>query len=80
MLSPKQAAQPNPSSPALCLQDTTSPWSTDYGGNIFLLNLDTNARKEKMKNNFFNLKKKEKKNKIQEKEKERERKEEQDPI
>ena len=34
MLSPKQAAQPNPSYPALCRQDTTSPWSTDYGGNI----------------------------------------------
>ena len=33
MLSPKQAAQPNPSSPTLCRQDTTSPWSTDYGGN-----------------------------------------------
>ena len=34
MLSPKQAAQPNPSCPALCCQDTTSPWSTDYRGNI----------------------------------------------
>ena len=33
-LSPKQAAQPNPSNPALCRQDTTSPWSTDYEGNI----------------------------------------------
>ena len=33
MLSPKQAAQPNPSYPALCRQDTTSPWSTDYEGN-----------------------------------------------
>ena len=33
MLSPKQAAQPNPSNPALRRQDTTSPWSTDYGGN-----------------------------------------------
>ena len=29
MLSPKQAAQPNPSYPALCRQDTTSPWSTN---------------------------------------------------
>ena len=29
MLFPKQAAQPNPSYPALCRQDTT--WSTDYG-------------------------------------------------
>ena len=28
MLSPKQAAQLNPSCPALCRQDTTSPWST----------------------------------------------------
>ena len=35
MLSPKQAAQPNPSNPALCRQDTTSPWSTAHGGNIF---------------------------------------------
>ena len=33
MLSPKQAAQPNPSYPALCRQDTTSPWSTDHVGN-----------------------------------------------
>ena len=30
---PKQAAQPNPSYPAQCRQDTTSPWSTGYGGN-----------------------------------------------
>ena len=30
MLSSKQAAQPNPSSPALCRRDTTSPWSTDH--------------------------------------------------
>ena len=28
MLSFEQAAQPNPSYPALCRQDTTSPWST----------------------------------------------------
>ena len=33
VLSPKQAAQPNPSYPALCRQDTTFPWSTDNGGN-----------------------------------------------
>ena len=33
--SPKQAAQPNPSCPALCRQDTTSPWSTYNGGNIY---------------------------------------------
>ena len=45
MLSPKQAAQPNPSYPALCLQDTTSPWSTDYGGKQ--LNSDTNASNKK---------------------------------
>ena len=38
MLSPKQAAQPNLSYPALCRQDITSPWSTDYGRNS-----DTNA-------------------------------------
>ena len=30
MPSPKQAAQPNPSFLAQCLQDTTSPWSTDF--------------------------------------------------
>ena len=35
MLSPKEAAQPNPSYPALCRQDTTSPWSTNIGGNIY---------------------------------------------
>ena len=33
MPSPKYVAQSNPSYPALCCQDTTSPWSTDYGGN-----------------------------------------------
>ena len=27
--SPKKVARPNPSHPALCRQDTTSPWSTD---------------------------------------------------
>ena len=32
MLFLKQAAQPNPSYPAPCRQDTTSPWSTDCGG------------------------------------------------
>ena len=37
MLFPKQAAQPNPSYPALCRQDNTSPWSTDYGGNSLTL-------------------------------------------
>ena len=37
MFSPKQAVQPNPSYPALCRQDTTSPWSTDYGGNSYTL-------------------------------------------
>ena len=30
---PKQAAQSNPSWPALCRQDSTSPWSTDNGRN-----------------------------------------------
>ena len=44
MLSPKQAAQPNPSYPALCHEDTTSPWSTDYGKQ---LNSDTNASNKK---------------------------------
>ena len=33
--SPKKVAEPNPSHPALRRLDTTSPWSTDYGGNIF---------------------------------------------
>ena len=33
-LPPKQVAQPNPSCPAPCGRDTTSPRSTDYGGNI----------------------------------------------
>ena len=63
MLSSKQAAQPNPSYPALCRQDTTSPWSTDNGGNIFLLNPDTNARKEKTNKEFFFKKKKKEKEK-----------------
>ena len=44
MLSPEQTAQPNPSYPALCRQDTTSPWSTDYGGNSSTL---TNASNQK---------------------------------
>ena len=35
MLSPQLAADPNPSCPAQCRQDTTSPWSTDYGRNIY---------------------------------------------
>ena len=39
MLSHKQVTQPNPSYSALCRQDTTSPWSTDYGGNISCWNL-----------------------------------------
>ena len=33
MLSPRYLPQPYPSYPALCRQDTTSAWSTDYGGN-----------------------------------------------
>ena len=33
MLSPKQAAQPNPSYPALVVRTPHLPWSTDYGGN-----------------------------------------------
>ena len=57
MLSPKLAAQPNPSYPAQCRQDTTSPCSTDY---ILLLNPDTNAgssvyfeKEEEKRNTFF---------------------------
>ena len=63
MLSPKHAAQHNPSCPALCRQDTTSPWSTHYGRNsqTLILMLET-----KIKKNIFQNKKKE-------------RKEEQDP-
>ena len=34
MLSSLQVAQPNPSCAALWRKDTTSPWSTDDGGNI----------------------------------------------
>ena len=60
---PKQAAQPNPSYPAQCRQDSTSPWSTDYGGNIFCFTMiqmleKTNEektlirKKEKKKHNF----------------------------
>ena len=68
MFSPKQAAQPNPSYPALCRQDTTSPWSTDYGGNI--LNSDTNASnkkylkeiEEKLKKKLFSSEKMNKEN------------------
>ena len=33
MLSHRYLPQPYPSYPALCRQDTTSAWSTDYGGN-----------------------------------------------
>ena len=35
MLSSKQEAKQNPSYPALGRQDTTSPWSTDCGGNSY---------------------------------------------
>ena len=58
MLSPEQAAQPNPSYRALCRQDTTSPWSTDYGGNSFTLilkpaiKLDWKKYKKKKRRNF----------------------------
>ena len=48
VLSPKQAAQHNPSYPALGCQDTTSPWSTDHGGNIS----KKNGRNEKKKKNM----------------------------
>ena len=40
-------AQPNPKYPALCRQDTTSPRSTDFGGNIIHLNSETDASNEK---------------------------------
>ena len=33
MLSARQLPQPNPSYPALCRQDTTYAWGTDFGGN-----------------------------------------------
>ena len=32
-LSPSRRPNPIPAIPSLCRQDTTSPWSTDYGGN-----------------------------------------------
>ena len=35
MLSARYLPLPYPSYPALCRQDTTCPWSTDYGGNTF---------------------------------------------
>ena len=35
MLSPRWVARPNPSCPTQCRQDTTPPWSTDHGGNIY---------------------------------------------
>ena len=34
-LSPNLVAQPDPSYPGLCLQDTTSPHGNDHGGNIY---------------------------------------------
>ena len=51
MLSPKQAAQPNPSYPDLCRQDTTSPWSTDYGGNIYRQQHNTTTTQQQQHNN-----------------------------
>ena len=80
MLSLKQAAQPNPSYPALCRQDTTSPWSTDHGGNS--LNSDTNASnkkylkeiQEKRKEETFFFRKKKKKMKNIQKKKRNEQK------
>ena len=57
--SPQQAAQPNPSYPALCRQDTTSPWSTDYGGSrktliqMPAINIFERKTKRKKRRNFF---------------------------
>ena len=67
MLSPKQAAQPNPSYPALCRQDTTSPWSTDYGGNSETLTTNASNKtylkeiQEKRKEETFSSEKMKKK-------------------
>ena len=44
MFSPVLVAQPTPSHPALCRQDTTSPWSTGFGGNIFCWMLRKNEK------------------------------------
>ena len=69
MLSPKKVAQLNPSYPALCRQDTTSPWSTDYGGNICSQTLILmpamklfwkTYNKEEKRNTFFGRHEKEK--------------------
>ena len=71
------AVQPNPSYPALCRQDTTSPWSTDYGGNSETLILMPAVQhickrfKEKEKKKLFleKMKKKKKKEKVKKKKK-----------
>ena len=74
MLSPKQAAQPNPSYPALCLQDTTI--SMEHRPRRKHLNSDTDASnkkylkeiQEKRKwETFFFLKKKNEKRKNEKK-------------
>ena len=71
MLSPKQVAKPTSSCPAQYHQDTTSPWSTDYRGNIYQkLISDTDAGNEKIwkknrmkKKHIFQKKKMEKEKK-----------------
>ena len=70
-LSLKVVAQPSLSNPALCRQDTTSPWSTDCEGNVHSLTLklkksneihfERNTRQRKKKKQFFSEKNKKEK-------------------
>ena len=71
MLSPLKVAQPNSSYPALCRQGTTSPWSTDYGGNIssetlililiLMQAMKTHLKENRKKKTHTNTRKKKKK-------------------
>ena len=85
MLSPKQAAQPNPSYPALCRQDTTSPWRAPTTEEHQELNSDTNASNEtylkkktrkRKRRTFFQQERKKKKEKRKKKKEKRKKKKE----
>ena len=72
MLPPEQAAQPNPSYPAPCRQDTTPPWSTDFGGTNASNKTYLKERQDKRKEEAFFLRKmKRKRNKSKKKIKKR---------
>ena len=60
MLSPKCVAQPNPSYPAFCRQDTTFPCSTDYGGLEKRKKKHIFQEKHRKRENTGKMKKKEK--------------------